>query len=73
MMGPLSTAVAIGCLLALRWLFWLTAALIVFLVIKKAVNDEFIDIGLAIAAVAFVALGWLSGLAVKLILKAQEE
>ncbi len=72
MMGPLSTAVAIGCLSALRWLFWLTAALMALLIIKQAFGSDGIVGGLAIGTPAFAALGWLSGYAAHKIQKAQD-
>ena len=62
-MGPLSTAVAIGCLSALRWLFWLTAALMGLLVVKQAMSCDGVVFGLVLGAVAFAAVGWLSGFA----------
>ena len=71
-MGPFSTAVAIGCLSALRWLFWLTAALMGALVVKQAVSGEGVVYGLVIAAIAFAALGWLSGFAAQMINKANQ-
>ena len=72
-MGPFSTAVAIGCLSALRWLFWLTAALMAALVIKQAVSGEGVVYGVGVAAIGFAALGWLSGFAARMINKANQQ
>ena len=60
-MGPFSRAVAIGCLSALRWLFWLTALLIAALLVKLGMQGEAFAARLAASALAFAALGWLSG------------
>ena len=73
MMGPLSTAVAIGCLTALRWLFWFTGALMAALIAKQYFGGEGIVAGLALAATAFAALGWLSGFLAHQIQKAQDQ
>ena len=69
-MGPFSTAVAIGCLSALRWLFWLTALLMAALIVKQLMSGEGVVPGLFAAAPAFAALGWLSGWAARKIAKA---
>ena len=68
-MGPFSTAVAIGCLSALRWLFWLTALLMAALIVKQLMSGEGVASGLFAAAPAFAALGWLSGWAARKIAK----
>lgn len=72
-MGPLSTAVAVGCLTALRWLFWLTGALMAALIAKQYLGGEGVVASLAIGAVAFAALGWLSGFAAQKIEEAQNK
>jgi hypothetical protein len=72
-MGPFSTAVAIGCLTALRWLFWLTAALMALLIIKQAMSGDGIVGGLVIATAGFAGLGWLSGFGANLIQEAQDK
>ena len=72
-MGPLSTAVAIGCLMALRWLFWLTGALMAALVVKQFFGAEGVIPAIIIGAAAFAALGWLSGFAAAQIRKASDK
>ena len=69
-MGPFSTAVAIGCLNALRWLFWFTAVLIAMLAFKQWWTGEGVTPGLFAAAPAFAALAWVSGWATRKIAKA---
>ena len=69
-MGPFSTAVAIGCLAALRWLFWLTGALMALLIVKQWLSGEEVVASLGLGALCFAALGWLSGFAAQQIEKA---
>jgi hypothetical protein len=57
-MGPFATAIATGCLDALRWLLWLVAALLLALVVVQyARGDEGASPlqMIALAAVAVVA------------------
>ncbi len=66
-MGPFSRAILIGCLDALRWLFWLGAGLLVLLVVVQAFRgdaDALPKSNLAGAA-ALAALGWLCGFAAR--------
>lgn len=62
-MGPVATAVAIGCLTALRWLLWLAAALLVILVAVQFLRgDDWAQPGPnALAALVLAAAGWLAG------------
>ena len=71
-MGPLSSAIAVGCLTALRWLFWFTGALCALLIIKQVLAGDGMLPGLAVAVLAFAVLGWLSGFAAHYIQKAQD-
>lgn len=70
-MGPFSSAVAIGCLTALRWLFWLTAALCAALIAKQMMAGDGLLPGLALTVLAFAVLGWLSGFAAQYIQKVE--
>ncbi len=57
-MGPVSSAVAAGCLEAMRWLLWLVAGLLVALVVVQGLrHDEAAQPVslLVMALVAFVA------------------
>lgn len=64
-MGPVATAIAVGCLTALRWLLWLTAALLVVLIAMQfARGDQWAQPGANAALAAAMAVGgWLSGYA----------
>ena len=39
-MGPLPTAILIGCLEGLKWLLWLAAGLLVILVVTQALRGD---------------------------------
>lgn len=64
-MGPVATAIAVGCLTALRWLLWLTAALLVVLIATQYVRgDQWAQPTANAALAAVMALaGWASGYA----------
>jgi hypothetical protein len=66
-MGPFSTVVLVAGLTVLRWVFFVTGALFVLLVLAQAIRQEEAArpiLHLATAA-AFLAAGWLSGFVVK--------
>lgn len=58
-MGPFATVVLAGCLEALRWFFWGTAALIVLAIIAQYARHEEAasPLGLAAMALGFVVAG----------------
>lgn len=64
-MGPFATAIATGCLDALRWLLWLVAALLVALVVVQfARGDEgAAPLPLIVFAAAAVVAGYVCGVA----------
>ena len=67
MMGPFATAIATGCLDALRWLLWLVAGLLVALVAVQAIRGDDaaqpaqLSIMAAVAAAVGQACAFLSG------------
>ena len=69
-MGPLSTAILVGCLQALKWLLWATAALLVILVAVQAIrgDDGARPLANVIVAVLFFMGGFASSYASKLII-----
>jgi hypothetical protein len=62
-----SQAMLIGCLVALRWLFWLVSVLLLVLIVMQFVRREVetLPLGLAGFAVFCFLAGWLSGLAAR--------
>ena len=61
-MGPFATAVLVGCLQALGWFSWATAALVGAAIIAQYVrHDEMANpLGLAALALALAAAGFAS-------------
>ncbi len=62
-MGPMATAIAAGCLSAMRWLLWLTTGLLLLLIVVQYFRG---DVGAqpqsnALLALALFVLGALSG------------
>ena len=55
-MGPFATAIATGCLDALRWLLWLVAALLAALVVVQSIRGDESASPLRLIALAGVAL-----------------
>ena len=55
-MGPFATAIATGCLDALRWLLWLVAALLVALVVAQYARGDQSASPLQLIALAGVAV-----------------
>ena len=62
-MGPIATAVAVGCLTVLRWLLWLAATLLVVLIVVQYFrgDQDQRPASIALIALGFVAAGCLSG------------
>ena len=62
-MGPLSTAILIGCLNGLRWLLLLAAGLLLILVVTQALRGDAdaAPAPLLILAAALCAMGEISG------------
>ncbi len=63
MMGPFASAVASGCLDALRWLLWLVAALLIALTAAQALRGDADaqPAQLLVMAAVCAAAGWLCG------------
>lgn len=72
LMGPFATAIAYGCLTALRWLLWGTAGLLAVLIVTQYFrgDDNARPLGNAIVALGMTAGGWLSGFAAERLLRA---
>lgn len=62
-MGPVATAVAMGCLTALRWLTWVAAGLLLVLIAVQFLRgDEGAQpVANALVALGLAAGGWLAG------------
>lgn len=61
-MGPFPRAVLIACLTMLKWLCWVTTALLLLLIASQFLRGETTTPGqFAIAALAMAALGWFCG------------
>jgi len=62
-MGPMATAIAAGCLTAMRWLLWLTTGLLLLLIVVQYFRGDVAaqPQSNAILALALFALGALSG------------
>jgi hypothetical protein len=71
-MGPFATAIAYGCLTALRWLCWITAGLLVVLIITQYLrgDDWARPGGNALLGAGMAAAGWLSGFVAERIVRA---
>ena len=71
-MGPFATAIAYGCLVALRWLLWITAGLLLVLLVTQYLrgDDWARPGGNVLLALALTAAGWLSGFVAERILRA---
>lgn len=62
-MGPVATAVAIGCLTALRWLIWAAAGLLVVLIVVQVLRGDVWaqPVPNALVALGLAVGGWLAG------------
>ncbi len=66
-MGPIATAVLGGCLNALQWLLWFSAALAALTAVLTHFRGDSVPspAALLILALALAAIGWVCGWAAK--------
>ena len=64
-MGPVSLSVLAGCLNALRWILFFTAALMLALALKQGFTGEGVAPGLYMTTPAFALAGWGCGWAAR--------
>lgn len=69
-MGPLASAVLIGCLNGLQWLLWLTAGLLLLLVVTQFLRGDAdaMPVPNLIGAIALAILGYICGFAARKLL-----
>ena len=62
-MGPISTAILVGGLQALKWVFWAVAVLFLLLIVSQYLRSDSLFAPLTHLGVAggFAVAGWISG------------
>lgn len=69
-MGPFPRAILIACFSVLKWLCWVTSALLVILIAAQYLRNELtIPAQLAIASIGMGLFGWVCGRVEKWLLK----
>ena len=61
-MGPFPRAILIACFTVLKWLCWITAALLLLLIASQYMRGDLVTPGqFALAALGMAVFGWVCG------------